>query len=55
MAITCACPKTDAHDCARFRFPRFSRFSDDVDDDEPFECEPCECPCHDQWRDDEDY
>ena len=49
----CACLRLDALDCARARYSRRGFACDDTEDDwEVRQCaEPCECPCHDESRD----
>lgn len=46
----CACPRIDATACAEVRFPRTAALARGGALDSygvPFECEPCECDCHD--------
>ena len=41
----CACPRTDARDCAEFRYRRPFNFTDS--NYQPGDIAPCECGCHD--------
>ncbi len=51
----CSCRQLDRYDCIRARYPRreASYICDDASD-EP-DREPCECACHDEFDEEDDY
>ena len=46
----CACPVTDRFQCIEIRYGR--SHMPDLKLGELSDNEPCECPCHDDYRDD---
>jgi hypothetical protein len=44
----CACKSDDPYRCFALRYPT------PLSDDPPEEEEACECPCHDEWYEEED-
>ncbi len=54
--MRCACPTIDRYDCIRRRYPA-ALICDDAGDAFGYDPdpEPCECPCHDEWDNDDEY